>query len=125
MWISLTVINKQDYAQDSPQHEETAVFTHEPAGTPLAEKFNSDDGPDAEKQIYRREKTDCSLLFCISGTSNQEQDHQEDGAEQLLHSNESPAKIAAAHILQKDLAGAKAEGRMFKTKTRPFLPIAQ
>ena len=103
------MINKQDHAKDGDHHQEAAVLAHKPAGAPLAEEFDPDDGRDTNQQITRREKTGSSLLFCIPEAGDQHQDHQDDGAEQLVHTDKAPVQETAAQVFQEDLADAQME----------------
>ena len=96
------MINKQDHAKDSDHHQEAAVLAHKPAGAPLTEEFDPDDGRDTNQQITRREKTGSSLLFCIPEAGDQHQDHQDDGAEQLVHTDKSPVQETAAQAFQEE-----------------------
>ena len=62
---SLLPIQEKDHAKHCRHHQITAVFTHEAAGTPLAEKLDPDDCSNTQKQIQGGEETDDSLLFVL------------------------------------------------------------
>ena len=51
-WTSnLPMIDEQNHTENRAHHQIAAVLAHEPAGAPLAEELDSDDGCDTEEHI--------------------------------------------------------------------------